>query len=92
MDIRIGQLTFTIPTTRATAAAGLPSSPPPEVLAEVDAAAGRADELTRSGRELHFELDEETGRVTIQLRDLAGNVIRIVSPSEALRLASDGEI
>ena len=37
-----------------------------------------------TNRELHFETDEETGRVIIQVRDLEGNVIRTIPPSDAL--------
>ena len=60
------------------------SSPPPEVLDEVAAARDRAAELAASNRELHFRKDEATGRVIVQVRDLAGNVIRTIPPSEAL--------
>jgi hypothetical protein len=79
---------------RATAPAGdvavisLPPSPPPEVLDAVAAARDRAAELAASNRELHFRKDEATGRVIVQVRDLAGNVIRTIPPSEALAVMS----
>ena len=60
------------------------SAPPPEVLHEVDRAAERADDLWRDGYELHFEVDEESGRVAVRVRDLDGDVIRTIAPSEAL--------
>jgi hypothetical protein len=66
----------------------LPPSPPPEVLDEVAAARDRAAELAASNRELHFRKDEATGRVVVQVRDLAGNVIRTIPPSEALAVMS----
>jgi flagellar protein FlaG len=44
------------------------------------------DELHRAHRELHFEVNEHTGRVSIQVRDLQGHVIRDVPPSEALEI------
>ena len=66
----------------------LPPSPPPEVLDEVAAARDRAAELAASNRELHFRKDETTGRVIVQVRDLAGNVIRTIPPSEALAVMS----
>jgi hypothetical protein len=75
---------------RASAPAGdvavisLPPSPPPEVLDEVAAARDRAAELAANNRELHFRKDEKTGRVIVQVRDLEGNVIRTIPPSEAL--------
>ena len=40
------------------------------------------------GRELHFEPNPATGRVVIQVRDLDGRVLRTVTPSEALSIAS----
>ena len=79
---------------RAAAPAGdvavisLPPSPPPEVLDAVAAARDRAAELAASNRELHFRKDEETGRVIVQVRDLAGNVIRTIPPSHALAVMS----
>lgn len=66
----------------------LPPSPPPEVLDEVAAARDRAAELAASNRELHFSVDEESNRVIVQVRDLAGNVIRTIPPSEALAVMS----
>jgi FlaG protein len=62
----------------------LPAYPPREVQDEVDRAAERAAELASRNRELHFSVDEETGRVVVQVRDLEGNVIRTIPPSEAL--------
>jgi two-component sensor histidine kinase len=79
---------------RASAPAGdvavisLPPSPPPEVLDAVAEARDRAAELAASNRELHFRTDEDTGRVVVQVRDLAGNVIRTIPPSEALAVMS----
>jgi len=61
----------------------IPSSPPPDLRAEMAAAAQRADELREQGRELHFEIDDR-GRVIIEVRDLEGNVIRSIPPSRML--------
>jgi hypothetical protein len=66
----------------------LPPSPPPEVLDEVAAARDRAAELAANNRELHFSVDDESNRVIVQVRDLAGNVIRTIPPSEALAVMS----
>ena len=66
----------------------LPPSPPPEVLDEVAAARDRAAELAADNRELRFSTDQETGRVIVQVRDLEGNVIRTIPPSEALAVLS----
>jgi hypothetical protein len=54
----------------------------------VDDAARVWEELHADGRELHFDLDPETGRLTIEMRDLEGNAMGLVSPSEALAIAS----
>jgi FlaG protein len=70
----------------------LPPSPPPEVLDEVAAARDRAAELAASNRELHFSVDEESKRVVVQVRDLAGNLIRTIPPSEALAVMAGGPV
>jgi flagellar protein FlaG len=67
---------------------GIPAAPPEDALREVDRAAARADELWRDKRELHFEMDEHSGRVIVQVRDLDGRVIRTIPPSEALDILS----
>jgi hypothetical protein len=68
---------------------GIPPSPPPEVLDAVGVAAGRAEAMAAENRELHFDRDEKTGRVVVQLRDLAnGEVFRTIPPSEALTALS----
>jgi hypothetical protein len=77
MDFRIGR--FNVPS-----AADVPVTPPPGVLREVEAAGRRAEELWNARRELHFDLDDESGCVVIQVRDHEGRVVRTVLPSEAL--------
>ena len=67
---------------------GIPAVPPEDVLRDVDVAAARADELWRDKRELHFAMDEASGRVVVQVRDLDGRVIRTIPPSEALDIMS----
>ncbi|MGH2969803.1 MAG: flagellar protein FlaG, partial [Solirubrobacteraceae bacterium] len=67
---------------------GIPASPPPDALREVDRAAARAEELYAEQRELHFELDPDSGRVLVQVRDLDGTVIRTIPGSEALDVLS----
>jgi hypothetical protein len=57
---------------------------------EVDAAARRADDLEGEGRELDFRVDQLTGRLTIELRDLAGTVFRELSPGDAVAIAEGG--
>ena len=51
---------------------------------EVDAAWRRGAELQAQGRQLHFRRDENSGRVVIEVRDLEGNVLRRIPPTDAL--------
>jgi len=68
----------------------IPASPPPEVSEQVSAAFERAQELFAANRELHFAKDPDTGRIVVQVRDLAGNVVRTIPPSEALEVMAGG--
>lgn len=70
----------------------IPASPPPEVLAEVDAAWERAAELAAQNRELHFKRDEVSGRTIIEVRTLDGDVLRTIPPSKFLDVLSGGEL
>ena len=63
-------------------------APPPSVLDDVVRAARRYDELGAEGRQLHFDL--ERGQLRVELRDLEGNVLRRISPAEALAVACGG--
>ena len=46
------------------------------------------DEALRAARrEVHFELDEQSGRLVIELRELDGGVLRELSPSDAVAIA-----
>jgi uncharacterized FlaG/YvyC family protein len=65
-----------------------PSSPPQEVLDEMAGAARVHDALRAQGRELHFAHDARSGRMTVQVRDGGGRVLRTISPSEALEVAA----
>jgi uncharacterized FlaG/YvyC family protein len=75
----------------AVSVSALPSSPPASVLEEMHAASRVADELRGMKRELHFE-PTDGGRVVVQVRDLDGNVLRTVPPSQALDIAAGGPI
>jgi len=85
MDLRIGHLTFSTPPGGPRRPA---CTPPSDALREVDRAAARADELWHDNRELHFEMNRHSGRMIVQVRDLDGNVIRTIPPSEALDVLS----
>lgn len=68
----------------------IPASPPPEVLEAIDAAGRVARELHETGRELRFTPppEGERGRVRVEVRDLDGNVLREIPPSELLDVAT----
>jgi hypothetical protein len=78
------------PTTpgRAVSLDTLPASPPQQVLEEMATAARVHDGLRAMGRELHFAHDENSGRMTIEVRDNGGNVLRTISPAQALDVAA----
>jgi hypothetical protein len=63
----------------------IPASPPPEVVDEMLAAQRAIADMHARGRELHFNMD--SGRLRIEVRDLAGNVIKQIPPSRALEIA-----
>jgi hypothetical protein len=54
----------------------IPSSPPDEVLDAIGAASNRYDELAAKGQHVGFNLVADgEGRMTVQIKDLQGNVI-----------------
>ncbi|WP_320669659.1 hypothetical protein [Patulibacter defluvii] len=57
--------------------------PPPDVLAEVEAAAAAADALAEQGLELRYDV-RDAHRVRIELVDGEGQVVRRIPPGEAL--------
>ena len=62
----------------------IPSTPPPELLAELDAAARALDRLTARAQELTLETDAQATRVRIELHEDRGT--RQLSPSELFAL------
>lgn len=66
----------------------LPSSPPREVLEQMARAAQTHSELSSQGRELRFSRDAQSGRTRIEVRDREGNVLRTLSPAQALEVAA----
>lgn len=65
----------------------LPQSPPPEVERAIAVAADAYDQLDASGQRIHFGLELGERTVAVELRDLSGNQLSELSPSEALALA-----
>jgi hypothetical protein len=62
----------------------IPSVPPPEVLAELDAAAQALDELTARAAELTLAMDEQSHQLRIELHGDDGP--RPLSPTELFAL------
>lgn len=73
-------------------ASSIPASPPPEVLDAIGTAADAYDRLNDGGRQLHFETDPATGRLSIQVLDLDGNVTATLPPSKVLDLADGASL
>lgn len=69
-----------------------PEWPPESVWREVDHAAEAWADLQARGREVHFEVDRQTGRLSIEMRDLEGSVLGTLSPSQALAIASGAPV
>ena len=65
----------------------LPAGPPPEVLAEIDAAWERAQEPVDGELELHFEADELLHRVFAELRRPDGTIEHRLTATDALAIA-----
>ena len=63
----------------------LPPALPAELSGAIDAAASRAGALASTGREMHF-VTAEDGTLGVELRDLDGNVLKTLSPTQALSL------
>jgi hypothetical protein len=63
---------------------------PDEVLDAIGAAADRADDLAAANRQLHFEIDETSARLRVEVRDLHGASIRAISPAGALDVIGGG--
>ncbi len=68
----------------------IPASPPAEVHAAMAVAAQAHDRLAAAGQSLSFRISGQTGRLTIEIHDLAGNVMFTVPPSRALEIAGGG--
>lgn len=69
----------------------LPESPPPEVRRAIAAASEAYDVLSATGQQVHFGFDQGARAVEVELRDLDGNPLSTLSPSDALALATGGE-
>jgi hypothetical protein len=77
-----------VPADSAVAVETTSASPPAELHAAIAQAATAYDALEASGSRLHFALDSQTGTLTVEVHDLAGNVTSTISGTDTLRLAA----
>jgi hypothetical protein len=70
----------------------MPSTPPPEVLDAIGEAARAYDRLTANGVQLHFHVDEQTGKVGVHVYDMQGTVLGSLAPSQVLDIATSGTL
>ncbi len=66
----------------------IPASPPQEVLDAIARAHEAYERLEASGRHVHFDLNQVSGRLAIELTDASGTALRSLSPRTVLELAA----
>lgn len=87
---RIDSATRSQPARRQIVSQGLPSEPPAALQAEYSAAARVIEDLAARQVNLHFEIDESTNRVHVQMLDSNGQVIREIPAKSLLDSLSGG--
>lgn len=70
----------------------LPSTPPPEVVSQIETAGANYEKLRSEGYEVRYAHDEQSRKTTVELRDAAGVVVKTLSPAEAVELAMGGTL
>lgn len=68
----------------------LPSTPPPDVVAQIQTAGANYESLRAQGYEVQYSYDEQARKTTVQLLDSSGTVVKTLSPAEAVELAMSG--
>lgn len=66
----------------------IPASPPPEVQDAIGVANQAYHNLQAQGSELRFKVNEATGKLTVEVHDVHGNLMFTVPASTALDVAS----
>lgn len=66
----------------------IPASPPPEVENAIGVADQAYHNLKAEGSELRFKINEATGKLTVEVHDVHGNLMFTVPASTALDVAS----
>jgi hypothetical protein len=65
----------------------IPASPPPEVHVVMGVAARAYENLKATGSELRFKVNEATGKLTVEVHDVHGNLLFTVPASTVLDVA-----
>jgi len=68
----------------------IPSSPPPEVHDAIAVQSYKS--LAATNRAMSFQINDRTGKLTVEVRDLKGNVLFTVPASKALDVAAGGSL
>jgi hypothetical protein len=66
----------------------IPASPPPEVQDAMGVANQAYHNLQATGSELRFKVNEATGKLSVEVHDVHGNLLFTVPASTALSVAS----
>ena len=66
----------------------IPATPPPEVHDAIAVAAQSYEQLHQSERHLSFHVDGRTGKLSVEVHDLQGNVLFTVPSKKALDIAA----
>ncbi|MBV9606568.1 MAG: hypothetical protein JO027_15735 [Solirubrobacterales bacterium] len=66
----------------------IPASPPPEVQDAMGVANQAYHNLQAEGTELRFKINESTGKLSVEVHDVHGNLMFTVPASTALDVAS----
>jgi len=70
----------------------IPASPPDEVHDAIGVANQAYHNLKASGSELRFKVNEATGKLSVEVHDVHGNLMFTVPASTALDVASGGSL
>jgi hypothetical protein len=66
----------------------IPASPPPEVQDAIEVANQAYHNLQAEGSELRFQVNESTGKLSVEVHDVHGNLMFTVPASTVLDVAS----
>ena len=66
----------------------IPASPPPEVQDAIGVANQAYHNLQANGNEMRFKVNEATGKLSVEVHDVHGNLLFTVPASTALDVAS----